>query len=257
MESYEQIISIIALTMGASWASGINLYATLAVLGLSSQFGSFELPADLQVLENPLVIGAAMLMYAVEFVVDKIPGLDSTWDGLHTFVRIPAGAMLAAGAVGDVGPAMEVAAAIMGGGMATATHATKAGARAVINTSPEPFTNWAASIGEDVVVIGGLWTALQNPELFLIFLAVFILLMIWLLPKLWKAIKGIFRFIGRLFGGAKAENEIELEPIQNISQAVILKEDNFDKLERLKQLFDSGTLTEEEFTEEKRKILAS
>lgn len=259
MESYEQIVSILALTMGASWASGINLYATLAVLGLSSQFGAFELPPDLAVLDNPLVIGAALLMYAVEFVVDKIPGLDSTWDALHTFVRIPAGAMLAAGAVGgEVGPVMEVAAAIMGGGLATATHATKAGSRAVINTSPEPFTNWTASIGEDVVVVGGLWTALQNPELFLIFLVVFILLMIWLLPKLWKAIKGIFRFIGRLFGGSKQEPE-EAESVTkaNTPEVIESNNDNLDKLERLKKLFESGTLTEDEFAEEKRKILSS
>ncbi|SEH06734.1 DUF4126 domain-containing protein [Candidatus Venteria ishoeyi] len=173
MEAYEQIISVLALTMGASWASGINLYATLAVLGLSAQAGGVELPPDLQVLESPMVIGAALLMYAVEFVADKIPGVDSAWDSLHTFIRIPAGAMLAAGAVGEVGPIMEVAAAILGGGMATATHATKAGSRAVINTSPEPFSNWTASVGEDIAVVGGLWTALHNPVWFLIFLAVF------------------------------------------------------------------------------------
>jgi len=179
MESYEQIVSIIALTMGASWASGINLYATLAVLGLGAQSGGIDLPADLQILENPLVIGSALLMYAVEFVADKIPGVDTTWDGIHTFIRIPAGAMLAAGAVGETGPVMELTAAILGGGLATATHATKAGSRAMINTSPEPFSNWVASISEDVVVIGGLWTAMQNPELFLIFLVVFILLMMY------------------------------------------------------------------------------
>ncbi len=250
MESYEQIISIIALTMGASWASGINLYATLAVLGLSAQGGAIELPADLQVLESPLVIGAALLMYVVEFVADKIPGLDTTWDGIHTFIRIPAGAMLAAGAVGDVGPAMEIATAIMGGGMAAATHVTKAGSRAVINTSPEPFTNWAASIGEDVVVIGGLWTALQNPGYFLIFLALFILLMIWLLPKIWSAVKGIFRFIGRLFGASQ-------KPEQGAKTSIIESqpEDVFERIEKLKSLLDSGALTEEEFTEEKRKLL--
>ncbi len=251
MESYEQIVSIIALTMGASWASGINLYATLAVLGLSAQGGGIELPADLQVLESPLVIGAALLMYVVEFVADKIPGLDTTWDGIHTFIRIPAGAMLAAGAVGEVGPAMEIATAIMGGGLAAATHATKAGSRAVINTSPEPFTNWAASIGEDVVVIGGLWTALQNPGYFLIFLALFILLMIWLLPKIWSAVKGIFRFIGRLFGASQAEPE----PEEKTSIIESQPENVLERIEKLKSLLDSGALTEEEFTEEKRKLL--
>ncbi len=251
MESYEQIVSIIALTMGASWASGINLYATLAVLGLGAQSGGIELPADLQVLENPLVIGAALLMYAVEFIADKIPGVDTAWDGIHTFIRIPAGAMLAAGAVGETGPVMELTAAILGGGLATATHATKAGSRAMINTSPEPFTNWMASVGEDVLVIGGLWTALQNPTLFLIFLAVFILIMIWLLPKLWRGIKRVFKFIGRLFGATT--NEAETTTINSNSSTDSI--DRLDKLEKLKTLLDSGALTESEFSEEKRKLL--
>ena len=127
MESYEAITAAIALTLGASWASGINLYAVLVVLGLGGATGNIDLPPDLQGLENPLVIGAAALMYCVEFFVDKIPGLDTSWDALHTFIRIPAGALLAAGAIGDVGPALELAAAIAGGGLATATHATKAG----------------------------------------------------------------------------------------------------------------------------------
>lgn len=262
MESYEQIVSIIALTMGASWASGINLYATLAVLGLSSTMGGLELPTDLQVLENPLVIGSALLMYAAEFVVDKIPGLDTTWDGLHTFIRIPAGAMLAAGAVGDVGPAMEIATAIMGGGLAATTHATKAGSRVLINTSPEPFSNWAASITEDVVVIGGLWTALNNPTLFLIFLLVFILFVIWLLPKIWGAVKGVFKFIGRLFGGSKPEEDpsVETEAIQSVVEKIteeVKQTDVFDQIEKLKALLDSGALTEEEFSEQKRKLLGS
>jgi len=251
MESYEQIVSIIALTMGASWASGINLYATLAVLGLGAQSGGIDLPADLQILENPLVIGSALLMYAVEFVADKIPGVDTTWDGIHTFIRIPAGAMLAAGAVGETGPVMELTAAILGGGLATATHATKAGSRAMINTSPEPFSNWVASISEDVVVIGGLWTAMQNPELFLIFLVVFILLMIWILPKIWRGIKRVFKFIGRLFGASNIETETTpVHPKTGNSS-----EDMLDKLEKLKNLLDSGALTEAEFSEEKRKLL--
>ena len=262
MESYEQIVSILALTMGASWASGINLYATLAVLGFSGITGSIELPPDLQVLQNPLVIGAAVLMYGVEFIVDKIPGLDTTWDGIHTFVRIPAGAMLAAGAIGDVGPAMEIAAAIMGGGMATATHATKAGTRAMINTSPEPFTNWIASVSEDVLVIGGLWTALHNPTLFIIFLVVFILLMIWLLPKIWRGVKGVFKFIGRLFGASQDEvtheqtNELGTEPEPEVQSITgVTQGDKLQQIEKLKHLFDSGALTEEEFIVEKSKVL--
>ncbi len=251
MESYEQIVSIIALTMGASWASGINLYATLAVLGLGAQSGGIELPPDLQILENPLVISAALLMYAVEFVADKIPGFDTIWDGFHTFIRIPAGAMLAAGAVGETGPVMELTAAILGGGLAAATHATKAGSRAMINTSPEPFTNWMASIGEDVLVIGGLWTALQNPTLFLVLLAVFIMLMIWLLPRLWRGIRRVFKFVGRLFGAKNGETEATSAALNSATNS----EDMLDKLEKLKNLLDSGALTEAEFSEEKRKLL--
>lgn len=250
MEAYETLLATLALTMGASWASGINLYATIAMLGLGTQMGGIELPPDLQVLENPLVIGAALLMYGVEFVADKVPGVDSAWDSIHTFIRIPAGAMLAAGAVGDVAPFMEVAAAIAGGGMATTTHLTKAGSRAVINTSPEPFSNWAASIGEDVAVIGGLWAALYNPVLFLILLVVSILLMAWLLPKIWSAIKGILGFVGRLFGLKPDEDTATATAATATNSA-----DNLAQLERLQKLRDTGTLTQAEFEQQKQKIL--
>jgi hypothetical protein len=148
----------------------------------------------------------------VEFFADKIPGVDTAWDTLHTFIRIPAGAMLAAGAVGDVGAGTELAAMLAGGGMAAGTHAAKAGTRALINTSPEPFSNWTASITEDLGVIGGLWLALNHPVLFLIALALFILLLIWLLPKLWRGIKSVFSAIGRLFGGGKREPERGPDP---------------------------------------------
>lgn len=200
MENYEALIATLSLTMGAAWASGINLYAAMATLGWLAMNGEITLPPDLEILGNPLVFGAAAIMYVVEFFADKIPGVDTAWDGLHTFIRIPAGAMLAAGAVGDVGVAVETAAAIMGGGLAAGAHATKAGTRALINTSPEPVTNWTASITEDVVVIGGIWTALNHPVWFLLGLLVFIVLMIWLLPKIWRGLKAVFRAIGRLFG---------------------------------------------------------
>lgn len=201
MEALDQISTTLALSMGVAWASGINLYAALVTLGLMSYTGNFDLPPDLAILANPLVIGAAGLMYAVEFFADKIPGVDTAWDSIHTFIRIPAGAMLAAGAVGDLNPALEIAALIVGGGLATSTHATKAGSRVMINTSPEPFTNWAASIGEDIAVIGGIWLALTHPILFLVFLVIFIGIMIWLLPKIWRGIKKVFQFFINLFGG--------------------------------------------------------
>jgi hypothetical protein len=200
MEPLDQIVKTISLSMGAAWASGINLYATILVLGLLGATGSVALPEGLQVLTNPLVIGAAGLMYIVEFVADKMPGVDTGWDALHTFIRIPAGALLAAGAVGNVDPAAAIAAGILGGGIAAATHATKAGSRVIINTSPEPFSNWIISFGEDVAVVAGVWTALAHPWVFVAFLIVFVLLMIWLLPKIWRGIKKIFSTIARFFG---------------------------------------------------------
>jgi hypothetical protein len=200
MEQLNQIISTIALTMGLGWASGLNLYAAISMLGILGATGDIVLPPDLMVLANPLVIFAAVVMYLVEFFADKVPGVDSGWDAIHTFIRIPAGALLAAGAVGSVNPAVAVAAALLGGGMATLSHATKAGTRVLINTSPEPFSNWAASVTEDLMVIGGIWAALHHPWLFLVLLTAFVLLAIWLLPKLWQGIKKVFGFLGRLVG---------------------------------------------------------
>lgn len=194
------VVETIALTMGVAWASGINLYATIATLGLLGATGNIDLPPDLEILMDPLVIGAAGFMYFVEFFVDKTPGVDSGWDTIHTFIRIPAGAILAAGAVGDVGAGAELAAIIAGGTLAGATHFTKAGTRLAINTSPEPVSNWTASFLEDIAVIAGLWTALHHPVIFLVLLGAFILLMIWLLPKIWRALRAIYRKIRSVFG---------------------------------------------------------
>jgi len=199
MDQLDQIIKTIALTMGVGWASGINLYAAILMLAILGATGNVVLPPELQVLMSPLVIGAAAIMYLVEFFADKVPGVDTGWDTIHTFIRIPAGALLAAAAVGPVNPALAVAAALLGGGMAAVSHATKAGTRVLINNSPEPFTNWAASLAEDVMVIVGIWAALHHPWFFLIFLIAFMLLAIWLLPKIWQGMKKIFRTIGRLF----------------------------------------------------------
>ena len=251
MENYNELIQTISLAMGASWASGINLYATLLVLGISAANGAFVLPAGLEVLSNPMVIGAAGLMYIVEFIADKTPGVDTGWDGIHTFIRIPAGAMLAAGALGDVAPAMEITAAILGGSMAATTHAAKAGSRVMINTSPEPFSNWGASISEDVMVFAGMWAALNHPALFLVALVVFILLMIWLLPKLWRGIKRVFGFLGRILGFSREEFAAKKD--QAFPKE---KEDALDKLAKLKTLLDSGALSEEEYQEQKAKLLA-
>ena len=202
--------------MGVAWASGINLYAALLTLGVLATTGNIELPEQLQIVTNPLVMTAAGVMYVVEFFADKIPGVDTAWDALQSFVRIPGGAILAAAAIGDVTPAAQLSAAILGGGLATATHATKAGSRVMINTSPEPVSNWGASLGEDVVVVGGLWAALNHPYIFLGLLLLFIVLMAWLLPKLWRGVRMVAAKIGALFGRTsrrsaivKADNERE------------------------------------------------
>ncbi len=252
MENYEALLATVALMMGVSWASGINLYAVLLVLGWGGSTGHIALPAELSVLQDPLVIGAAGVMYFIEFFIDKIPGMDSMWDSIHTFIRIPAGAMLAAGAVGDVTPALEIAAGILGGGIAATSHATKAGTRLLINTSPEPFTNWSASLAGDFLVLSGLWTALKYPEIFLILLVIFLSVAICLLPKLWRFIKIMLSKIGKFLG------LVEVPATANgaTNVATEMQESNqIAALERLQQLRDKGTLTQQEFEQQKNKIV--
>jgi hypothetical protein len=203
-------IQIIALTMGTAWASGINLYAAIFMLGLMGSTGNVVLPEQMEVVMDPLVMSVAGLMYCIEFFADKTPGIDSAWDTLHTFIRIPAGAILAMTAVGDTSAAMELTAFLVGGSVAAGTHATKAGSRVLINTSPEPFTNWAASISEDVLVIAGIWSALHYPIVFLVGLLIFICLMIWLLPKLLRGIKQLINSIRSLFGAKPTEENSQL-----------------------------------------------
>lgn len=282
MESYQALLATLALTMGASWASGINLYAAVLVLGIGGSTGNIDLPPGLEVLTDPMVIGAAGLMYFVEFFVDKTPGVDTAWDSLHTFIRIPAGAMLAAGSVGDVSPALEIAAGIMGGTLSAASHATKAGTRALINTSPEPFSNWTASITEDLLVLAGLWTALNHPVVFLCLLLVFIILAIWLLPKIWRLLKIIIQKIASWFGGQPAQPSnasagVNFADIEIPDNSLALKnashtDDPFSEkstsaskppytqeqqrqLDALEILKEAGTISEEEFLKARKKIL--
>jgi hypothetical protein len=203
-----EAINTIALTMGTAWASGINLYATIFMLGFMGAAGYLNLPPDLMVLTDPIVLFIAAVMYFIEFFVDKTPGADSGWDAIHTFIRIPAGAVLAMGAVGDVNQAAELAAFLVGGTLAAQSHFVKAGSRALINTSPEPVSNWTASLTEDFMVIGGLWTALHHPVWFLVFLAAFILISAWLLPKLWRGIKRVAQKIAGFFKG-KAAGDVD------------------------------------------------
>ena len=194
-----ETISIIAAALGAAWASGINLYATILMLGLMGTTGSIDLPPELELLENPGVLVAAGLMYCVEFFTDKIPGVDTVWDAIHSFIRIPAGALLAGAAFAQISPEAELIGLVLGGGLSAATHFTKAGSRVLINTSPEPVSNWTASIGEDIVVVTGLWTALNYPVLFIVLLVAFVALMIWLMPKLWRGIRTVFSKIRNWF----------------------------------------------------------
>lgn len=200
MTEYDALLQTIALTMGVAWASGINLYAAVAMLGLGGALGYVELPATLEMVQDPLVILAAAFMYCVQFMADKTPGVDTGWDALHTFIRIPAGAALAAGAVGDVTPALAVAAGLVGGSVTAATHATKAGGRVLINSSPEPFSNWAASFAEDLAVFAGLWAALAHPMVFLALFLAFLLLLCWLLPKLWRGVRLVLKKLGTWLG---------------------------------------------------------
>lgn len=197
-----EITAGLALAAGAAFASGINVYAVLVVLGLMGTSGYMTLPSDLEILMNPMIIAAAGFMYCVEFFADKTPGVDTGWDAIHTFIRVPAGAVLAAAALGEMEPAIQIAAFIIGGGLAATSHATKAGTRVMLNTSPEPVTNWTASVAEDAVVVGGLWAALTYPVPFLIALVVAVGVCIWALPKLWRAIKQVYRMIKSFFSSA-------------------------------------------------------
>jgi hypothetical protein len=197
MDQLEHIVGVISVTMGTAWASGINLYAAIAVLGLLGTTTHMDLPAGLQILTNPLVISAAGIMYAIEFFTDKIQGIDTVWDGLHTFIRIPAGALLAAGAAGSASPPLTLAAALIGGGVAAATHAAKTGTRIMVNASPEPASNWAVSLGEDISVVAGLWTAFHHPLFFVILLCLFLIFISWLLPRIWLNVKKGIAWPGR------------------------------------------------------------
>jgi type II secretory pathway component PulF len=190
------IVQSVALAGGLAWASGMRLYAVLFTAGMLSRYGYLHLPATLQVLENPLVLGVAGVMLVIEFLADKIPAVDSFWDSAQTFIRIPAGALLAALAMGGHDPALMLAAGLLGGTLTAGTHAAKAGGRALINTSPEPFSNVVASFGEEAAVATGLFTAFHYPAVFLVLLGLFVLLLIWLLPKLLRGVKLVF---GTLF----------------------------------------------------------
>lgn len=180
------VASLAALAAGLGWASGLRLYALVFALGALERFGGVQLPGGLEILAHPLVLAVSGTMLVAEFVADKLPWVDSFWDGVHTFIRIPAGAALAAAVMGEHSAALQFAAALGGGTLAAGTHFAKAGARAAINTSPEPVSNVTTSLGEDALFAGGLWALLYHPVWFVAALVVFMLLAIALIVVLWR-----------------------------------------------------------------------
>jgi hypothetical protein len=192
-------ISSFALASGLSWASGFRLYATVFAVGLLSRYDYFQLPHTLDILRHPVVIGVAGVLMVVEFLADKIPYIDSVWDSIQTFIRIPAGALLAMGAMNTSDPMLATIAALLGGSLTGMTHATKAGSRALINTSPEPVSNLTTSFGEDALWLSGGWLALVHPMVFIGVILLLILVMLWTLPKLWRGIRLILKQLSQVF----------------------------------------------------------
>jgi len=190
--------------MGASWVSGINLYATVATLGLLSRFAHLKLPGELEVLTSWWVIGIALFLFVVEFIADKIPVVDNAWDVIHTFIRIPAGAVLAATAFGDFDKSVQVIAFLIGGGLALSSHGTKAATRAVINTSPEPVSNIVVSLAEDVLVVVSILLAVFLPVIVFFIIAAGLAVSLWVLPKIIRFFRQVFRKVRGLFRPATA-----------------------------------------------------
>ena len=182
-------IESLSLAMGTAWTSGINLYATVAALGIAHRMEMIHLPQNLELVSHPGVIAVACIMYVIEFFADKVPYVDSGWDALHTFIRVPAGAILAAQALGDLNPAMELMALLAGGSVSLVAHGTKATARLAINASPEPFSNWLASFTEDVAVLGSIWLMFHHPVVMLLLVFTFVCFMIWLTPRIFRQAK--------------------------------------------------------------------
>jgi Domain of unknown function (DUF4126) len=194
------LIGTLAIAMGAGWVSGINLYAAVATLGLLGRLADLKLPGELDVLTSWWIIGLAVALYVIEFFADKVPYLDSTWDLIHTFIRIPAGAVLAATAFGDFDRSVQIAALLLGGGMALSAHGTKATARAAINLSPEPVSNVVVSLTEDVVAFVTILMSIFLPLLAIIFLVIFLALSIYIAPRMIRVMRGAISRVRGVFG---------------------------------------------------------
>ncbi|HEV8159362.1 MAG TPA: DUF4126 domain-containing protein [Pyrinomonadaceae bacterium] len=191
----------LSLALGSAWTSGINLYATVSVLGLLQKFGATKLPGGLDVLDNWWIIGVAGVLYLIEFFADKIPYVDSVWDVVHTFIRVPAGAIVAYAATNQMDESVGVIATLLGGGLAFSSHGTKAALRATANLSPEPVSNWVLSIVEDVIAFVGALLSVFAPVLIAIVLIVFLIFFVWFFPKVVRAVRRIFNAIRALFAG--------------------------------------------------------
>ncbi len=193
--------STLSLALGSAWTSGINLYATVTVLGLLQKFNLTRLPGGLDVLDNWWIIGIAGFLYAIEFFADKIPYIDSVWDVVHTFIRVPAGALMAYAATNQTDASVMTIATLLGGGLALSSHGTKAAVRATANLSPEPVSNWVLSIVEDIIAFIGTILAVFAPILIAIVLILFGIFFIWFAPKVVRAFKRIFNAIRAIFAG--------------------------------------------------------
>jgi hypothetical protein len=188
-----EVLTTLGRTMGFSFAAGINLYATVAILGLAGRFDWVALPPQFAVFDNDIVIVAALVLYVIEFVADKIPWVDSVWDAMHTVIRPLGGALIAVATLGDVSPSVEGIAALLGGSLALGTHFNKAGMRAVANTSPEPFSNWILSILEDIFVVGLGMLALKYPAAAAVVVAICVALMIVFATWIVRAVRRRWR----------------------------------------------------------------
>lgn len=197
-----QLISTIAIAMGASWVSGINLYASVATLGLLGRFANLQLPGELEVLTSWWVIGVALALYVVEFVADKVPYVDSTWDVVHTFIRVPAGAVLAATAFGDFDRSIQVIALLLGGGLALSSHGTKAATRAMLNASPEPVSNSVASVLEDIVAVVAIVCAVFVPVLLFVIVGVGLVISFFVFKRILRFFRQVRKSVRGWFAPA-------------------------------------------------------
>ena len=193
--------STLTLALGSAWTSGINLYATVTILGVLQKFGLAKLPGGLDVLDNWWIIGVAAFLYAIEFFADKIPYVDSVWDVVHTFIRVPAGAIMAYAATTQMDASVGIIATLLGGGLALSSHGTKAAVRAGANLSPEPVSNWILSLVEDVIAFVGTILAVFAPVLIAIVLVIFVIFFVWFAPKVFRAVRRIFSAVRAIFAG--------------------------------------------------------